>query len=273
MQFGVSVQGARWDEDEQHWVVTTTPGGRASERQRAYEHDRDHGVLTTRYLLTATGFLSQPRLPDIAGVHDFAGEVIHTASVGRRRRSAGQAGRRDRHGGDRRTAGAGDRGPGRRADRLPAHPDLGHPEDRLRDPEDPAAAVRPATVDPAARAGRQQHLARGDDGLRGAALPPGRAPQPGCGSALAAPPAQAGRRPGAAPEADAGLLASGASGRRSPTTTSPPSPDPTCTSRPRRSSGSRPAGSSRPTARPPRSTPSSWPPGSTCGTRTSPPSR
>ena len=29
--------------------------------------------------MTATGFLSQPRLPDIEGVHDFAGEVIHTA--------------------------------------------------------------------------------------------------------------------------------------------------------------------------------------------------
>ena len=29
--------------------------------------------------MTATGFLSQPRLPDIEGVHDFSGEVIHTA--------------------------------------------------------------------------------------------------------------------------------------------------------------------------------------------------
>ena len=31
-----------------------------------------------RYLLTATGFLSQPRMPDIAGIEDFAGDVIHT---------------------------------------------------------------------------------------------------------------------------------------------------------------------------------------------------
>ena len=29
--------------------------------------------------MTATGFLSQPRLPDIEGVQDFAGTVIHTA--------------------------------------------------------------------------------------------------------------------------------------------------------------------------------------------------
>ena len=62
MQFGVSVEGARWDEDEQHWVVSMS-----------------EGTLTTRFLMTATGFLSQPRLPDIEGVHDFAGEVIHTA--------------------------------------------------------------------------------------------------------------------------------------------------------------------------------------------------
>ena len=62
MRFGVSVHGARWDEDEQHWVVSTSAG--------------DH---TSRFLMTATGFLSQPRLPDIEGVHDFAGQVLHTA--------------------------------------------------------------------------------------------------------------------------------------------------------------------------------------------------
>lgn len=68
MRFGVSVEGARWDEDEQHWVVATTSGDRA-----------ESGSHTSRFLLTATGFLSQPRLPDIEGVHEFAGEVIHTA--------------------------------------------------------------------------------------------------------------------------------------------------------------------------------------------------
>jgi cation diffusion facilitator CzcD-associated flavoprotein CzcO len=68
MEFGVRVDGARWDEDEQHWVVTTTPvaGGGSTTR-------------TATYLMTATGFLSQPRLPDIDGVHDFAGTIIHTA--------------------------------------------------------------------------------------------------------------------------------------------------------------------------------------------------
>ena len=62
MRFGVVVEGARWDEDELHWVISTSSGSR-----------------TSRFLLTATGFLSQPRLPDIEGVHDFSGDVIHTA--------------------------------------------------------------------------------------------------------------------------------------------------------------------------------------------------
>ncbi len=68
MEFGVLVEGARWDEEHQHWVVTTRPvrGGRRKTR-------------TARYLMTATGFLSQPRLPDIEGVDDFAGTVVHTA--------------------------------------------------------------------------------------------------------------------------------------------------------------------------------------------------
>jgi cation diffusion facilitator CzcD-associated flavoprotein CzcO len=62
MQFGVRVDGARWDEDARHWVVSTSAGTR-----------------TATYLMTATGFLSQPRLPDIEGVDEFAGTVIHTA--------------------------------------------------------------------------------------------------------------------------------------------------------------------------------------------------
>ena len=35
--------------------------------------------LTARYLITATGVLTQPKKPEIAGIDDFAGEVMHTA--------------------------------------------------------------------------------------------------------------------------------------------------------------------------------------------------
>jgi cation diffusion facilitator CzcD-associated flavoprotein CzcO len=68
MEFGVRVDGARWDEDAQHWVVSTSS-----------TTGTDTTTRTATYLMTATGFLSQPRLPDIEGVNDFAGTVIHTA--------------------------------------------------------------------------------------------------------------------------------------------------------------------------------------------------
>ena len=63
MQFGAVVEGATWDEAAQEWEVRVA----GSEPVRA------------TYLVTATGFLSHPRLPDIEGVGDFAGTVVHTA--------------------------------------------------------------------------------------------------------------------------------------------------------------------------------------------------
>ncbi|MBV9487566.1 MAG: NAD(P)/FAD-dependent oxidoreductase [Frankiaceae bacterium] len=64
MRFDTAVGGARWDEENQHWVVSLAEGE----------------TVTTRYLVTATGFLSQPHRPDIPGIEDFAGTVIHTAA-------------------------------------------------------------------------------------------------------------------------------------------------------------------------------------------------
>ncbi|NUS42307.1 MAG: NAD(P)/FAD-dependent oxidoreductase [Mycobacteriaceae bacterium] len=63
MRFGAVVQGARWDEGNQWWEVAVA--GLAE-------------PVTGRYLLTATGFLSQPKMPDIEGIDTFAGTVIHT---------------------------------------------------------------------------------------------------------------------------------------------------------------------------------------------------
>ena len=64
MRFGVVVEGAAWDEDAARWQVTT----------------RDGETHTARYLVTATGFLSQPRMPDIDGIDQFQGQVLHTAA-------------------------------------------------------------------------------------------------------------------------------------------------------------------------------------------------
>ncbi|OLR93022.1 flavin-containing monooxygenase [Actinokineospora bangkokensis] len=63
MRFGTAVESAEWDAGLGHWLVRFS-GGEA---------------VHARYLLTATGFLSQPKKPDIPGIDDFAGTVVHTA--------------------------------------------------------------------------------------------------------------------------------------------------------------------------------------------------
>jgi cation diffusion facilitator CzcD-associated flavoprotein CzcO len=62
IRFNTTVEGARWDEDAKLWRVALADGE----------------TLTTRYLITATGFLSQPKVPEIPGINDFAGKIIHT---------------------------------------------------------------------------------------------------------------------------------------------------------------------------------------------------
>lgn len=62
IRFSTVVDGARWDEETSRWQVSLADGE----------------VIGTRYLITATGFLSQPKIPDIPGIENFAGRVIHT---------------------------------------------------------------------------------------------------------------------------------------------------------------------------------------------------
>ncbi len=64
MRFNTTVEGAQWDEDTQVWRVALA-GGK---------------TLTTRFPITATGFLSQPHTPDIPGIASFDGKVVHTAA-------------------------------------------------------------------------------------------------------------------------------------------------------------------------------------------------
>ena len=62
IRFGTTVTGARWDEDDNVWQVSLTDGEQ----------------LQARFLITATGFLSQPHTPDIPGITEFDGKIIHT---------------------------------------------------------------------------------------------------------------------------------------------------------------------------------------------------
>ncbi|MEV6768920.1 NAD(P)/FAD-dependent oxidoreductase [Nocardia sp. NPDC051030] len=64
MRFNTVVGGARWDEEHQHWVVAIENGE----------------SLTARYILAATGFLSQPYTPPFPGIDTFKGKIIHTTA-------------------------------------------------------------------------------------------------------------------------------------------------------------------------------------------------
>lgn len=64
MRFDTTVEGARWEPRHQYWVVTVAGGE----------------TLTARYLLTATGFLSQPCTPPFPGLESFGGKIIHTTA-------------------------------------------------------------------------------------------------------------------------------------------------------------------------------------------------
>src|SRR6478609_6153986 len=61
-RFGVTVEDAAWDEEEGVWQVGT-----------------DHGEITADILVTGSGGLSEPKLPEIAGIDSFDGEIFHSA--------------------------------------------------------------------------------------------------------------------------------------------------------------------------------------------------
>ncbi len=63
IRFNTKVLGAEFDDERSLWRLQTDPGGE----------------LTTRFIINASGVLTVPKLPDIAGVDSFAGVTMHTA--------------------------------------------------------------------------------------------------------------------------------------------------------------------------------------------------
>jgi cation diffusion facilitator CzcD-associated flavoprotein CzcO len=59
----ITIQSARYLEDEGKWLIEL----------------QDQEPLKTRFLINATGGLSQAQLPDIPGIADFQGKTCHTA--------------------------------------------------------------------------------------------------------------------------------------------------------------------------------------------------
>jgi cation diffusion facilitator CzcD-associated flavoprotein CzcO len=62
LRTGVEVQRAEWNEGEQHWRVETS-----------------EGVWTAQVVVSAVGPLTEPKLPDVAGLEKFTGKVMHSA--------------------------------------------------------------------------------------------------------------------------------------------------------------------------------------------------
>ena len=63
IRFGTEVIGADFDEEHDLWRVQLDAGE----------------VLTSRFVVDASGVLTTPKLPDIEGVDSFAGPTMHTA--------------------------------------------------------------------------------------------------------------------------------------------------------------------------------------------------
>ena len=62
IRFGTSVSEAKWDESAERWHLTTDNGA----------------PVSCRYYIMASGCLSSPKRPEIAGVGDFKGQVYFT---------------------------------------------------------------------------------------------------------------------------------------------------------------------------------------------------
>lgn len=63
LRLNTTVTAARFDEQEDRWRIDTAEGVE----------------FTARYVILATGILTQPKPPDIPGLQDFAGPLMHTA--------------------------------------------------------------------------------------------------------------------------------------------------------------------------------------------------
>lgn len=73
IRFNTSVEAATWDDSKNRWKVdVTVTGGKDAEFNPAYSIECD-------FLVSAVGQLNQPRYPDIEGLKNFKGKIMHSA--------------------------------------------------------------------------------------------------------------------------------------------------------------------------------------------------
>lgn len=73
LELGVALERADWSQDEQLWRLSTSSG-----------------PITAELLVSGMGALTEPSLPAIAGLDDFAGPCLHTARWDREQSLAGK---------------------------------------------------------------------------------------------------------------------------------------------------------------------------------------
>ncbi|MGE2836879.1 FAD-dependent oxidoreductase [Mycobacterium sp. SMC-4] len=67
IRFGHDVRSVRWDEGAQVWHLTVVADGQTQE-------------VTARAVITAVGLHNRPKYPDIPGLDEFTGDVVHSAA-------------------------------------------------------------------------------------------------------------------------------------------------------------------------------------------------
>lgn len=73
IRFNTSVEAATWDDSKSRWKVDVkVTGGKDAEFSPSYSIESD-------FLISAVGQLNQPRYPDIEGLEDFKGKIMHSA--------------------------------------------------------------------------------------------------------------------------------------------------------------------------------------------------
>lgn len=73
IRFNSTVEKAHWDASESKWKVSVKIlGGKDSEFANSY-------LINSDFLISAVGQLNSPREPDIPGLKDFQGKMMHSA--------------------------------------------------------------------------------------------------------------------------------------------------------------------------------------------------
>lgn len=73
IRFNTSVEEARWDDGKRRWKVDVkVTGGKDAEFNPEYSINCD-------FLVSAVGQLNQPRYPEIEGLEEFQGKIMHSA--------------------------------------------------------------------------------------------------------------------------------------------------------------------------------------------------